>query len=208
MMPSPCSTNSTIRERRAAVGDEIGGAGQRAALAPACATVALPDHRPRLDSRRVGVELPLRCTLSAASSAARAAASGSCTLTLAMFACPALEPTFTVRLAPLALLVFACVDDAVNVGLNGKASRSWPRRTGSTRRRSSPCAQVIVAAIACCEQLVGLNMNPGRSIVTLTVLHAQRHAVDDLRQRIADDRQRARVRVHVDRARARSRSRG
>lgn len=44
---------------------------------------------------------------------------GRTTRTLAMFACPVLEPTLTVNDAPLALLVFACVL-TLNEGLNGR----------------------------------------------------------------------------------------
>ena len=47
---------------------------------------------------------------------------------------------------------------------------------------------VIVAPIASGAQLVGLSMKPERSMLTLTLLQPQRHAADDLRQRIGHDR--------------------
>src|SRR4029077_5004723 len=99
---------------------------------------------------------------------------GSVTRTFAMFASPPpvcgppLEVTFTVRLAPLALLVFPAVD-AANPGLNGSVTQfaAW---NGLDTASVVPCVLASVPVTLNAEQFVGLNVNPARSIVTFTVL--------------------------------------
>ena len=49
-----------------------------------------------------------------------------------------------------------------------KALAARRPRTGSTRSRSRPAAPETIAVICCAAQLVGLNMNPGRSMLTVT----------------------------------------
>src|SRR4029077_14891087 len=89
---------------------------------------------------------------------------GSVTRTFAMFASPPpvcgppLEVTFTVRLAPLALLVLAAVE-AANPGLNGKLAQfaAW-------NAFDTPVVALWVLVTDPLtdngEQLVGLKMNP------------------------------------------------
>src|SRR5580700_6050168 len=84
-----------------------------------------------------------------------------------MFAWPVLEPTFTSRDAPFAFEVFAWVL-TVKDGLNGRFAQP-ATANGLDTPTLAPWALVTVPVIACWAQFVGLNMNPGRSIVTLTV---------------------------------------
>src|ERR1700730_17118758 len=93
---------------------------------------------------------------------------GRVTATFPMFACPWLEVTVTSRLAPFFLLVFACVE-TLNVGLNGRLAPlvAW---NGTLACALPPEPPVRVPVAARCSQLVGLNMNPGRSTVTFTCL--------------------------------------
>ena len=58
-----------------------------------------------------------------------------------MFAWPGPEVTFTDRLAPLALLVCACVD-AVNVGLNRRLVQP-PTLNGVETSALAPCVEVM-----------------------------------------------------------------
>src|SRR4051794_28296633 len=78
--------------------------------------------------------------------------SGSATRVLPMFAWPGPEVTLTVRLAPLALLVLACVD-AVKVGLNGSLAQSLTWKLEPTFALV-PCDPVSVASILSGLQLV------------------------------------------------------
>src|SRR5580658_2746526 len=93
---------------------------------------------------------------------------GSVTATLLVFACPAPLMYLTSRLAPCALLVFACVE-TVNDGLNARFAQSaaWKRLDTFAL---APWVLVIVPATDRGSQLVGLNMKCSRSTVTLTVL--------------------------------------
>src|SRR5580700_1619111 len=87
----------------------------------------------------------------------------------AMFVCPIpAEVTFTVRLAPSALLVFPCVE-AVNTGLNGELWQpaAWKRLETAAW---TPPIEVTTALTAFGSQLVGLKVKLGRSRVTLTLL--------------------------------------
>src|ERR1700694_5347201 len=94
-------------------------------------------------------------------------ASGSCRFTLRMFASPGFWVTFTTSDAPLTLLVLPCVE-TVNDGLNGRFAQlaAWKREdTGAL----NPPSEVSVPEICIGSHEVGLNVNPGRSIVTFTV---------------------------------------
>src|SRR4029077_872648 len=99
---------------------------------------------------------------------------GSVTRTFAMFASPPpvcgppLEVTFTVKLAPLALLVLPAVD-AANPGLNGRLAQFDPWN-GLDTPVLVFWVLVIVPLTDSGEQLVGLKMNPERSMTTLIVL--------------------------------------
>src|ERR1700674_576994 len=91
---------------------------------------------------------------------------GSVTATLRVLACPAPDTYFTLRLAPCFLLVLACVD-TVNFGVNS-SSRHPPAWKRLARVLLVPCVLVTLPVICMGVQLVGLNVNPGRSNVTST----------------------------------------
>src|ERR1700733_4937393 len=80
--------------------------------------------------------------------------------TLWMFASPGCWETFTVRLAPSALLAFPSVL-VVNAGLNGRPSQppTWKR---SDSPAVCPRVEIACPVIAIASQLVGLSVNPGR----------------------------------------------
>ena len=112
-----------------------------------------------------------------------------------MFACPAEEATFTSRLAPFFFEVFAGVE-TVNFGLERQVRAATRGERGGHGRRGALRTGDRRGDLLL-RQLVGLKMNPGRFDRHVDRLHAQRHAVDDLRQRIARDRQRAVSRIDV-----------
>src|SRR5450759_5197820 len=90
-----------------------------------------------------------------------------------MFAWPAPDCTTTCRLAPFLRECFALVD-TWNFGLNGRFLQP-ATANGVETATLDPGAPVegitpeIVPVTCSCEQLVGLKMNPSRSIVTLSV---------------------------------------
>src|ERR1700679_3493682 len=96
---------------------------------------------------------------------------GSCfgrvTATERMFAFPVGNDPLTVRLAPVFLLVLACVE-AEKTGLNGSVGQfaAWNRVDTPA---VAPCVLDSDPSTLNGAQLVGLNMKPGRSIVTLTL---------------------------------------
>src|SRR5450830_1113300 len=59
--------------------------------------------------------------------------------------------------------------DALNFGLNGRVAQ-FAASNGLDTPALTPAVEAIVPATLIGEQFVGLNMNPGRSMVTLTVL--------------------------------------
>src|SRR3977135_4373461 len=93
--------------------------------------------------------------------------SGSMTSTLWRLASPGLWAIFTSNEAPMALLVFPCVE-TLKDGLNGRFAQlaAWK---GLETPALAPAVEVIVAPTPIALQFVGLNMNPDRLVVTLTV---------------------------------------
>src|SRR6202521_5080132 len=91
---------------------------------------------------------------------------GSVTATLRVLACPAPPTYLTLRLAPCFLLVLACVD-TVNFGVNG-SSRHPPAWKREETFAVAPWVEDTLPVICMGVQLVGLNVNPGRSSVTST----------------------------------------
>ena len=91
---------------------------------------------------------------------------GSCRLTLPMFASPGLAAIFTASAAPLALLALACVE-ADSDGLNGRPAQppTWKRLEGFA---VAPSELLSDAATDIAAQLVGLNVKFGRSSVIAT----------------------------------------
>src|SRR5664280_607971 len=163
--PSPCSRNSTSGNAAPPWETRIAGPVSGAFRTGVCA-VAVPTNDP--SGHPAGLALNCASVHAFCSVVSREGSDiGSCRLTLLMFASPGFWAILTVRLAPLALLVWPWVE-AANDGLNGRLAQfaAW---NGFETPALAPLVEPIVPVTDSGEQLVGLNMKPDLSIVTLTV---------------------------------------